>query len=85
VKRAVFLGAAGKVTVNDFKLLSFMVPGVLSGFYLSIYAVDFVDRGNMGKALLSVSFLAGILVMVKAIIEYKRSSEKSWLVSGNSC
>lgn len=69
VKRAVFLGAAGQVTLNDFKLFSFMVPGVLSGYYLSKYAADFVDRGNMGKALLSVSFLAGLLVMVKAIIE----------------
>ena len=57
------------MTVNDFKLFSFMVPGVLSGFFLSKYAVDFVDRGNMGKALLSVSSLAGLLVMVKAIIE----------------
>ena len=67
--RAVFLGVAGKVTLNDFKLFSYMVPGVLIGFYLSKYAVDFVDRGNMRKALLSVSFLAGILVIVKAIIE----------------
>lgn len=57
------------MTLNDFKLFSYMVPGVLIGLYLSKYAVDFVDRGNMRKALLSVSFLAGILVIVKAIIE----------------
>jgi len=69
VKRAVFLGAEGKVTVNDAKLFSFVVPGVLIDFYLSTYAAEFVDHGNMGKAPLSVSLLAGLLVMVKAIIE----------------
>ena len=57
------------MTVNDFKLFSFMVSGALTGFYLSKCAAYFVDRGNMGKALLSLSFLAGILVIVKAIIE----------------
>lgn len=69
MKCAVYLGVAGKVTVNDFKLFSFMVSGALTGFYLSKCAAYFVDRGNMGKALLSLSFLAGILVIVKAIIE----------------
>ena len=65
----VFLGIAGKVTLNDFKLFAYMVPGVLIGFYLSQYAVEFVDRGYMRKVLLSVSFLAGILVIVKAILQ----------------
>lgn len=64
----VFLSIAGKVSLNDFKLFAYMVPGVLIGFYLSQYAVDYVDRGYIRKAMLSVSFLAGILVVVKAIV-----------------
>lgn len=62
-----FLSIAGKVTLNDFKLFAYMVPGVLIGFYLSKYAVDFVDRGYIRKAMLSVSLLAGVLVVIKAI------------------
>lgn len=63
-----FLSIAGKVTLNDFRLFLYMVPGVLIGFYLSKYAVGFVDRGYMRKAMLSVSFLAGILVVIKAFL-----------------
>ena len=63
-----FLGFAGKVTLNDFRLFVYMVPGVLIGFYLSKYAVDIVDRRYIRKAMLSVSFLAGILVVLKVII-----------------
>ncbi len=62
------LGLAGKVSLNDFKLFTLMIPGVLIGFYLSRYAVDFVDRGYMRKAMLSVSFVAGILVIIKAVV-----------------
>ena len=62
-----FLAVAGKVTPNDFRLFFYLVPGVLVGFYLSKYAVDFVDRSYMRKAMLSVSFVAGLLVMIKAI------------------
>lgn len=62
-----FLSFAGKVTLNDFKLFLYMVPGVLIGFYLSKYAVDFVDRRYIRKAMLSVSFLAGLLVVIKAV------------------
>lgn len=62
-----FLGLAGKVGMNDFKLFALMIPGVLIGFYLSRYAVDFIDRNYMRTALLSVSFLAGILVIIKAV------------------
>jgi uncharacterized protein len=61
-----FLSIAGKVTLNDFRLFFYMVPGVLIGFYLSKYAVGFVDRGYMRKAMLSVSFLAGVIVVIKA-------------------
>lgn len=63
-----FLGFAGKVTIHDFKLFTYMVPGILIGFYLSRYAVGYVDRGYIRKALLSVSFFAGILVIAKAIV-----------------
>lgn len=63
-----FLAVAGKVTLNDFKLFFYLVPGVLLGFYLSQYAVDLVDRRYMRKTMLSVSFVAGLLVMIKAIL-----------------
>ena len=62
-----FLGVAGRVTTNDFKLFAYLVPGILVGFYLSNFAVGFVDRGYVRRILLSVSFLAGILVMIKAL------------------
>ena len=62
-----FLAVAGEVTLNDFKLFLYLVPGVLIGFFLSGYAVDFVDRGYMRKAMLSVSFVAGLLVVLQAI------------------
>lgn len=64
----VFLGIAGRVQLNDFKLFCYMVPGILIGFYLSKYAVEFVDRRYMRKAMLSVSFLAGIIVIIKAVV-----------------
>jgi uncharacterized membrane protein YfcA len=63
-----FLSLAGRVTLNDFKLFAYLVPGILVGFYLSKSAVGFVDRGYLRKILLSVSFLAGILVIVKALV-----------------
>ena len=62
-----FLGLAGKVSSNDFKLFAYLVPFVLIGFYLSKYAVKVVDRGHMRTAMLTVSFVAGTLVIVKAI------------------
>ena len=63
-----FLGIAVRVQLNDFKLFCYMVPGILIGFYLSKYAVEFVDRRYMRKAMLSVSFLAGIIVIIKAVV-----------------
>ena len=63
-----FLSLAGRVTSNDFKLFAYLVPGILIGFYLSNYAVGFVDRGYLRKMLLSVSFMAGILVIFKALV-----------------
>ena len=63
-----FLSLAGRVTTNDFKLFAYLVPGILIGFYLSKHAVGFVDRGYMRKILLSVSLLAGVLVIVKALV-----------------
>ena len=62
-----FLGVAGRVTTNDFKLFAYLVPGILVGFYLSNFAVGFVDRGYLRRILLTVSLLAGILVMIKAL------------------
>lgn len=62
-----FLSIAGKVTFTHFKLFLYLVPGVLIGFYLSKYAVDHVDRRYMRKAMLSVSFIAGLMVMIRAI------------------
>ena len=63
-----FLSLAGRVTSNDFKLFAYLVPGILVGFYLSKHAVGFVDRGYLRKILLSVSFMAGILVIIKALV-----------------
>lgn len=62
-----FLSIAGEVSRHDFKLFSYMIPGVVIGFYLSRYGVDLVDRRYMRKAMLCVSFVAGSLVVVKAI------------------
>ena len=63
-----FLGLAGRVTTHDFKLFAYLIPGILVGFYLSKYAVGFVDRGYLRKLLLAVSFVAGILVIIKALV-----------------
>jgi len=59
-----FLGIAGKFTLNDLKLFSYMVPGIVAGFYLSKYAIGMVDKGYIRKAMLGVSFLAAIMVIV---------------------
>jgi uncharacterized membrane protein YfcA len=63
-----FLSIAGQVTLTHFKLFLCLVPGVLIGFHLSKYAVDFVDRRYMRKAMLSVSFIAGLMVIIRAIV-----------------
>ena len=47
-----------------------MVPGIVAGFYLSKFAIGFVDKGYIRKAILSVSFLAAIMVVVKALKFY---------------
>ena len=44
-----------------------MVPGIVVGFYLSKYAIGFVDKGYIRKAVLGVSFLAAIMVIIKAL------------------
>ena len=62
-----FLGSAGKVTLNHFKLFLYLVPGVLIGFYLSKYALDYVDRRYMRMSMLSISFVAGLLVIIRAL------------------
>jgi len=62
-----FLEIAGKFTLNDLKLFSYMVPGIIAGFYLSKYAISFVDKGYIRKAMLGVSFLAAIVVIIKAL------------------
>ena len=63
-----FLSLAGKVSLVHFKLFLTLVPGVLIGFYLSKFAVQFVDRTYMRTAMLSVSFIAGSLVVIRAIL-----------------
>ena len=62
-----FLGVAGRFTLNDLKLFFYMVPGIVLGFYLSKYAISFVDKGYIRKAMLGVSFLTAIMVIVKAL------------------
>ena len=62
-----FLGVAGRFTLNDLKLFSYMVPGIVAGFYLSKYAIGIVDRGYTRKVMLGVSFLAAIMVIVKTL------------------
>jgi len=44
-----------------------MVPGIVVGFYLSKYAIGIVDSGHIRKAMLAVSFLAAIMVVIKAL------------------
>ena len=62
-----FLGIAGRFALNDLKLFSYMVPGIVAGFYLSKCAIDIVDNGYIRKAVLGVSFLAAIAVIFKAL------------------
>jgi uncharacterized membrane protein YfcA len=44
-----------------------MVPGIVIGFYLSKHALGVVDKGYIRKAMLAVSFLAAIMVVIKAL------------------
>ena len=62
-----FLGIAGRVTFNELKLFFYMVPGIILGFYLSKYAIVILDNGYTKKAMLSVSFLAAIVVVINAL------------------
>ena len=61
------LSIAGRVNLYHFKLFLYLVPGILLGFYLSKYAVDVADRGYIRKAMLTVSFLAGLVVIIKGV------------------
>jgi uncharacterized membrane protein YfcA len=62
-----FLGIAGRFTLNDLKLFSYMLPGIVVGFYLSKYAIGMIDKGHIRKAMLGVSFLAAIMVIIRAL------------------
>ena len=62
-----FLGVAGRFALNDLRLFSYMMPGILVGFYLSKFAIGVVDKGYIRKAVLGVSFLAAIVVIIKAL------------------
>ena len=44
-----------------------MVPGIVPGFYLSEYAIGFIDKGYIRKAMLGVSFLAAMMVIFNAL------------------
>ena len=44
-----------------------MVPGILAGFYLSKFTIGIVDKGYIRKAVLGVSFLAAVMVIIKAL------------------
>lgn len=70
ISSLIFLGVIGKVNLNDFLLFLYLLPGVLVGFYLSRFAVNMVDRKYLRKITLSVSLLAGALVIAKALISY---------------
>ena len=63
----IFLGLAGKITLHEIKLFFYMVPGILLGFYLSKYAIGFIDKGYIRRAMLAVSFLAAVVVIIKAV------------------
>jgi len=67
VMSLLFLGFAGRFTLNEIKLFSYMVPGIFIGFFLSKYAIGFVDKGYIRKAMLGVSFLAAVMVIFKAV------------------
>ncbi len=45
-----FLGIADRFALNDLQLFSYMVPVVVAGFYLSKYAIGFIDK-NISKKL----------------------------------
>ena len=62
-----FLGIAGRITINELKLFSYMVPGIALGFLLSKYAIRSVEHKHIRKAMLAVSFLAAIMVIVKTL------------------
>jgi len=45
-----------------------MLIDIPLGFCLSKYATGIVDNGYISKAMLGVSFLAAIMVIIKALI-----------------
>ena len=56
-----------RFALNDLQLFSYMVSGIVAGFYLSKYAIGMVDKGYIRKAVLGVSLLAAVLVIDKTL------------------
>jgi uncharacterized membrane protein YfcA len=62
------LSTVGYFGYSEFKLALLLLPGILTGFYLSKYTAKILDRGFIRPAILAFSLLSGIMLMVKTLL-----------------
>jgi uncharacterized protein len=66
----VSLGLVGELTMTEFFLFLWILPGLCLGFLLSTHTIRLLKTGYTRIAILSVSGIAGVIVILKTIIAY---------------
>ncbi len=61
------LYSIGRLGVTELKLATLMLPGTLTGFYLSRYSVPVIDKGFVRPAILSLSAVSALVLLLKQI------------------
>jgi uncharacterized membrane protein YfcA len=64
------LSTAGYFAFKELKLALILLPGIVSGFFLSKYTAKILDRGFIRPAILTFSMLSGIALLIKTLYHY---------------
>lgn len=63
-----FLMAVDYFGVVEFKLALLLIPGIITGFFISKFTARILDRGFIRPAILIFSFLSGTLLLLRTIL-----------------
>jgi uncharacterized membrane protein YfcA len=62
------LSTIGYFGLFEFKLALLLLPGIITGFFLSKYTAMILDRGFIRPAILTFSMMSGIILLIKTLV-----------------
>jgi len=61
------LSTVGYFGLIEFKLALLLLPGIITGFFISKYTAKILDRGFIQPAILTFSMMSGIILLIKTL------------------